>query len=245
MGIVEKLKNIGIAEGKPADILLDSRAQLRLINDYHINTKTDGFTRYRCVITPNDGRRKYRAPVLGHTRESKLPSSSLQLGIFNLLYFEHVVALNPVPRSKPKGSFELHLFKIDEQRFSFVNLVSRYNLNKVYAKFLDLDEESRVDQASFIKAYAAETYKEFLKKEEMSKKALRYASNHLETDDEPQIGYFESTGDISIVEFESLMASRTQELEVIKQQKKEKEELDPWKGSSDADDAEKLNKILS
>lgn len=221
MAIVEKLIEIGIKPGRPADILLDSSKQVKLIHDYHIDTKRNRFTKYRCLIASNNGRRKYRTPILGHNRESNLPALSLQLGIFSLIYFEHVLALDPTERRKPKGSVELKLFKIPEDRFDLKDLVSRYNLRKVYINFLALEDKYKRNRTRFIAAYESMTYQDFLKREEVGKKALLNASSYSDSLNETKMEVIEGTDSLSAAELKALMASSTYE------------DLDPWKNSSD------------
>jgi hypothetical protein len=233
MGIVERLNKIGIKQGRPADILLDSSEQVKLIHDYHIDTKTNRFTKYRCLIASNSGRRKYRTPVLGHDRESKLPPLSLQLGIFSLIYFEHVLALDPTERRKPKGSFELKLFKIPEDRFDLKDLVSRYNLRKVYINFLALEDKYKRNRAKFIAAYESMTYQDFLKREEVGKKALLNASSYTDNLNEPKMEVIEGADDLSAYELKTLMASSSYDYETENSSSKDKLKLDPWKNSSD------------
>lgn len=209
MGIVEKLNEIGIKQGHAADILLSSSEQLRLIHDYGIDTKKDKFAKYRCLISPNTGSRKYRAPILGHTRESMLPASSLQLGIFNLLYFDNVVPLNPTERRKPKNSFELKLFKIPRDKFDLRDLSFRYNLQKIYCNFLDIDDDFKVDQAKLIAAYESRTYDEFRKVLKIGKKALENKLTDSHVLEYPRIEVIERIDEESINEFEVLMAARS------------------------------------
>jgi hypothetical protein len=209
MGIVEKLNEIGIKQGHAADILLSSSEQLRLIHDYGIDTKKDKFAKYRCLISPNTGSRKYRAPILGHTRESMLPASSLQLGIFNLLYFDNVVPLNPTERRKPKNSFELKLFKIPRDKFDLRDLSFRYNLQKVYCNFLDIDDDFKVDQAKLIAAYESRTYDEFRKVLKIGKKAFENKLTDFHVPEYPRIEVIERIDEESINEFKVLMAARS------------------------------------
>jgi len=207
MGIVEKLIEIGIKQGQPADILLDSSKQLKLIHDYNIDTKKDLFTRYRCLISLNNGSRKYRSPILGHTRESMLPASSLQLGIFNMLYFDKVLPLNPTDRHKPLNCFELTLFKIPSDKYDLRDLVIRYNLQKVYRNFLKLDDVVKKDQAKLIDAYESETYPKYRELMKIGRKAFINNWNNSNTTAEPLIEVIESTDEESISEFEVLMAA--------------------------------------
>lgn len=206
MGIVDKLNAIGIRPGQPADILLDSSKQLTLIHDYNIDTKKDKFTKYRCLISLNTGSRKYRSPILGHTRASKLPPSSLQLGIFNMLYFDKVLPLNPTEKHKPRNCFELTLFRIPEDKYDLRDLVIRYNLTKVYHNFLRLDDVSTKDQAKLIDAYESETYPKHQKLMEIGRKAFINNWNNRHSPDQPQIEVVERTDEESITEFEILMA---------------------------------------
>jgi hypothetical protein len=208
MGIVEKLNEIGIKQGHAADILLSSRKQLRLIHDYGIDTKKDKFAKYRCLISPNNGSHKFRTPILGHTRESMLPASSLQLGIFNMLYFDNVVPLNPIERRKPKNSFELKLFKIPRDKFDLRDLSFRYNLQRVYCNFLDLEDDFKVDQAKLIAAYESRTYDEFRKVLKIGKKAFEKKLTDSHVPEYPQIEVIERIDEESIAEFEVLMAAR-------------------------------------
>ena len=209
MGIVEKLNEIGIKQGHAADILLSSRKQLSLIHDYGIDIKKDKFVKYRCLISSNTGSQKFRTPILGHTRESMLPASSLQLGIFNMLYFDNVVPLNPTERRKPKNSFELKLFKIPRDRFDLRDLSFRYNLQRVYCNFLDLDDDFKVDQAKLIAAYEARTYDEFLKVLKIGKKASENQLTDSHEPEYPQIEVIEDTDEVSFTKFEILMAARS------------------------------------
>ena len=208
MGIVEKLNAIGIRPGKPADILLDSSKQLVLINDYNIDTKKDKFTEYRCLISLNTGSRKYRSPILGHTRESKLPPSSLQLGIFNMLYFDKVLPLNPTDKHKPRNCFELTLFKIPDDKYDLRDLVIRYNLVKVYRNFLKLDDVSKKDQAKLIDAYESETYPKHRKLMKIGRKAFINNWNNTHSPDQSLMEVVEHSCEESITEFEILMAAR-------------------------------------
>lgn len=210
MGIVEKLNELGIRRGNPADILLDSHEQLMLIHDYGIDTKRDRFTGYRCLISTNTGSRKYRAPILGHSRESMLPASSLQLGIFNLLYFDRVLPLNPTERKPPQTGFELALFKIPDDRYDLRDLVHRYNLRKVYSTFQKLDEVSKRDPARLIRAYESETYPKFRQLMKIGRKAFINNWNNSQSSDQPLIEVIECTDEESITEFETLMAERGQ-----------------------------------
>lgn len=208
MGIVEKLNAIGIRPGKPADILLDSSKQLVLIHDYNIDTKKDKFTEYRCLISLNTGSRKYRSPILGHTRESKLPPSSLQLGIFNMLYFDKVLPLNPTDKHKPRNCFELTLFKIPDDKYDLRDLVIRYNLVKVYRNFLKLDDVSKKDQAKLIDAYESETYPKHRKLMKIGRKAFINNWNNTHSPDQSLMEVVEHSCEESITEFEILMAAR-------------------------------------
>jgi len=162
MGIVEKLKDLGIKPGQLADILLDSGKQFQLIKDYGIDTKENKFRQFRCIISPNAGNRKYSSPVLAHSRKSRLPASSLQLGIFNLLYFDRVLPLNPIERHNPKSSFELKLFRVSDDKFDLTDLVRRYNLHKVYFNFLSLGEDDKKSRTKLICGYESLTYQKFL-----------------------------------------------------------------------------------
>ncbi len=209
MGIVEKLIEIGIKQGQPADILLDSSKQLKLIHDYNIDTKKDLFTRYRCLISLNNGSRKYRSPILGHTRESMLPASSLQLGIFNMLYFDKVLPLNPTDKDKPLNCFELALFKIPDDKYDLRDLVIRYNLQKVYRNFLKLDDVFIKDQAQLIDAYDSATYPKYRKRMMIGRKAFINNWNNSHATDQPLIEVIECTDERSISEFETLMAERS------------------------------------
>ena len=208
MRIVEKLNAIGIKQGQPADILLDSSKQLLLIYDYNIDTKKDKFTKYRCLISLNNGSRKYRSPILGHTRESMLPASSLQLGIFNMLYFDKVLPLNPTDRHKPLNCFELALFKIPDDTYDLRDLVIRYNLQKVYRIFLKLDDGSKKDQVKLIDAYESETYPKYRERMMIGRKAFVNNWNNSRVTDQPMIEVIEYTDKESIAEFEILMAAR-------------------------------------
>ncbi|MGD2173310.1 MAG: hypothetical protein PVI79_12165 [Gammaproteobacteria bacterium] len=210
MGIVEKLNAIGIRPGKPADILLDSHKQLLLLQDYGIDTKRDRFTEYRCLISSNTGSRKYRSPILGHTREAMLPASSLQLGIFNLLYFDRVLPLNPTEKSAPLTGFELTLFKIPEERYDLRDLVERYNLQKVYRNFLKLDDVFKIDQARLIDAYESHTYPKYRELMKIGRKAFINNWNKSHSTDQALIEVVECTDEESITEFETLMAERGQ-----------------------------------
>ena len=210
MGIVEKLKTIGIKPGKPADILLDSNEQLMLIHDFGINTKNDKFTKYRCLISLNSGSRKYRSPVLGHTRESMQPASSLQLGIFNMLYFDKVLPLNPTDRNMPPNCFELMLFRIPEEKFDLPGLVARYNLEKVYRNFLEIDEVYKKDKASLIAAYENKTYQSYRERMKIGRKAFINNWNNSQSEEESEIQVIECTDEESVSEFEKLMAKRGQ-----------------------------------
>jgi len=207
MGIVEKLIAIGIKQGQPADILLDSNKQLKLIHDYGIDTKKDIFTKYRCLISMNNGSRKYRSPILGHTRDSRLPASSLQLGIFNLLYFDKVLPLNPTDRGKPRNCFELTLLKIPEDKYDLPDLVNRYNLHRVYRNFLKLDDAHKINQSKLIDAYESKTYPQHRKLMKIGRKAFINNWNNLHSSDQPLIEVIENTDEGSITEFENLMAA--------------------------------------
>ena len=207
MGIVEKLNAIGIKQGRPADILLDSRKQIMLIHDYGIDTKKDKFTKYRCLISLNTGSRKYRSPILGHTRDSMLPASSLQLGIFNMLYFDKVLPLNPTDRNKPPNCFELALFKIPEERYDLKDLVNRYNLEKVYRNILKLDDAFKTNQAKLIDAYASETYPKYRNLMKIGRKAFINNWNNSHAADQPPIEVIECTDEVSLSEFEVLRSS--------------------------------------
>lgn len=209
MGIVEKLNAIGIRPGQPADILLDSSKQLMLIHDYDIDTKKDKFTEYRCLISLNTGSRKYRSPILGYTRESMLPASSLQLGIFNMLYFDQVLPLNPTDKNKPLNCCELTLFKIPDDKYDLRDLVVRYNLQKVYRNFLKLDDVFKKNQAKLIDAYESETYPKYRELMKIGRKAFINNWNNSHSTDQPLIEVIESTDEGSISEFEVLMASRS------------------------------------
>jgi hypothetical protein len=208
MGIVEKLNAIGIRPGEPADILLDSSKQHMLIHDYNIDTKKDKFTKYRCLISLNTGSRKYRSPILGHTRESMLAPSSLQLGIFNLLYFDKVLPLNPTDKDKPRNCFELALFKIPDDKYDLQDLVIRYNLEKVYRTFLKLDDVFKKDQAKLIDAYESETYPKYRELMKIGRKAFINNWNNTHSPDQPMIEVIENSDEESITEFEILMATR-------------------------------------
>jgi hypothetical protein len=208
MGIVEKLNAIGIRPGEPADILLDSSKQHMLIHDYNIDTKKDKFTKYRCLISLNTGSRKYRSPILGHTRESMLAPSSLQLGIFNLLYFDKVLPLNPTDKDKPRNCFELTLFKIPDDKYDLQDLVIRYNLEKVYRTFLKLDDVVKKDQAKLIDAYESETYPKYRELMKIGRKAFINNWNNTHSPDQPMIEVIENSDEESITEFEFLMATR-------------------------------------
>ena len=210
MGIVEKLNSIGIRQGKPADILLDSHKQLLLIHDYGIDTKRDRFTGYRCLISSNTGHRKYRAPILGHSRESMLPASSLQLGIFNLLYFERVLPLNPTERPPPLTGFELALFKIPDDHYDLQDLVDRFNLRKVFSTFQKLDKAHKRDPARLISAYESETYPKYRQLMKIGRKAFINNWNNSQAADQALIEVVESNDEESITEFENLMAARGQ-----------------------------------
>jgi len=209
MGIVEKLNAIGIKQGQPADILLDSNKQLMLIRDYDIDTREDKFTKYRCLISLNTGSRKYRSPILGHTREAMLPASSLQLGIFNMLYFDKVLPLNPTDKNKPLNCFELTLFKIPDDKYDLRDLVIRYNLQKVYRNFLKLDDVFKKDQAQLIDAYDSATYPKYRKRMMIGRKAFINNWNNSHATDQPMIEVIECTDERSISEFETLMAERS------------------------------------
>ena len=210
MGIVEKLNAIGIRRGKPADILLDSHKQLLLLQDYGIDTKRDRFTGYRCLISSNTGARKYRSPILGYTRESMLPASSLQLGIFNLLYFDRVLPLNPTEKQPPLSGFELALFKISDDRYDLRDLVHRYNLQKVYRTFLQLDDAFKKDRTRLINAYESETYPKYRRLMKVGRKAFINDWNNTHAADQALIEVIECTDEESITEFETLMAARGQ-----------------------------------
>jgi len=210
MGIVEKLNEIGVKPGQPADILLDSSKQIELIRDYDIDTKRDKFVKYRCVISLNSGTCKFRSPVLGHMRGSMSPASSLQLGIFNLLYFDKVLPLNPTYRPEPHNSFELTLFKIPENKYDLRDLVIRYNLQKVYRNFLNLDDASKRDQSKFIDAYESATYPKHQELMKIGRKALINNLNISNSADQAQIEVIECLDEESITEFEYLMAERNQ-----------------------------------
>lgn len=212
MGIVDKLNAIGIRPGMPADILLDSRKQLLLLQDYGIETKRDRFTGYRCLISSNTGSRKYRSPILGHTREAMLPASSLQLGIFNLLYFDRVMPLNPTERPHPLGGFELALFKIPADRYDLKDLVNRFNLQKVYRNFLKLDDAFKRDQARLIDAYESHTYPKYRELMKIGRKAFINNWNITHSADQPLVEVVECTDEESITEFEILMAERGQSI---------------------------------
>lgn len=201
---------IGIRRGRPADILLDSSKQIRLIHDYGIDTKKDKFTGYRCLVSSNTGHRKYRSPILGHTRESMLPASSLQLGIFNMLYFDKVLPLNPTEAPSPLSGFELTLFRIPADKYDLQDLVIRYNLQKVYRTFLKLDDVFKRDQARLIDAYESETYPRFRELMKIGRKAFINNWNQSHSADQPLIEVIECTDEDSITEFETLMAAREQ-----------------------------------
>lgn len=209
MGIVEKLNAIGIKRDQPADILLDSSKQIMLIHDYDIDTKKDKFTKYRCLISLNTGSRKYRSPILGHTRESMLPASSLQLGIFNMLYFDKVLPLNPTDKDKPPNCFELTLFKIPDHKYDLRDLVIRYNLQKVYRIFLNLDDVYKKDQGKLIDAYESETYPKYRERMKIGRKAFINNWNNSNSTDQPLIEVIECTDEGSISEFEILMAAHS------------------------------------
>ena len=213
MDIIEKLNAIGIKPGQPADILLDSARQLRLIRDYGIDTRQDRFTGYRCLISSNPGYRKYRAPILGHSRESMIPASSLQLGIFNILYFDKVLPLNPSERQLPQQGFELALFRIPNDRYDLQDLVERYNLQKVYQNFLTLDDASKKSQAKLIDAYAAKTYPEFRKLMKIGRKAFINKLNDSLAVEGPRFEVTERTDAKSVNEFEVLMAAHREQSE--------------------------------
>lgn len=206
MGIVEKLNAIGIKQGQPADILLDSSKQLRLIHDYGIDTNRDRFTRYRCLISLNTGSRKYRSPILGHTRDAMLPASSMQLGIFNMLYFDKILPLNPTDRNKPVNCFELSLFKIPDDKYDLRDLVSRYNLHKVYRNFLELDDAFKKDRAKLIEGYESRTYSKYRRLMKIGRKAFINNWNNKQSPEQPLIEVIEHTDETSISEFEILMA---------------------------------------
>jgi hypothetical protein len=208
MGIVERLNAIGIKQGQLADILLDSSKQLKLIHDYNIDTKRDKFTKYRCLISLNTGSRKYRSPIIRHTRESMLPVSSLQLGIFNMLYFDKVLPLNPTDKHKPLNCFELTLFKIPDDKYDLPDLVIRYNLQKVYRIFLKLDDVFKKDQSKLIDAYESETYPKYRELMKIGRKAFINNWNNTHSPDQPMIEVIENSDEESITEFEFLMATR-------------------------------------
>jgi hypothetical protein len=137
-----------------------------------------------------------------------LPASSLQLGIFNMLYFDNVVPLNPIERRKPKNSFELKLFKIPRGKFDLRDLSFRYNLQRVYCNFLDLEDDFKVDQAKLIAAYESRTYDEFRKVLKIGKKAFEKKLTDSHVPEYPQIEVIERIDEESIAEFEVLMAAR-------------------------------------
>lgn len=209
MGIVEKLNAIGIKKGQPADILLDSSQQLRLIQDYGIDTRKDRFTRYRCLISLNTGSRKYRSPILGHTRDAMLPASSLQLGIFSMLYFDRILPLNPTDRNKPLNCFELSLFRISDDRYDLRDLVSRYNLHKVYRNFLELDDAFKQNRVKLIEGYESRTYSNYRRLMKIGRKAFINNWNNTQSPDQPQIEVIERSDEYSISEFEILMAENS------------------------------------
>jgi hypothetical protein len=209
MGIVERLNAIGIKQGQLADILLDSSKQLKLIHDYNIDTKRDKFTKYRCLISLNTGSRKYQSPIIGHTRESMLPASSLQLGIFNMLYFDKVLPLNPTDKHKPLNCFELTLFKIPDDKYDLPDLVIRYNLQNVYRIVLKLDEVFKTDQAKLIDAYEFETYPKYRKRMKIGRKAFINNWNNSHSPEQPLMEVIERTDEESITEFGILMAARS------------------------------------
>lgn len=210
MGIVEKLKAIGIKPGQPGDILLDSSKQLMLIHDYNIDTKKDKYTKYRCLISFNSGSRKYRSPILGHTRESMQPASSLQLGIFNMLYFDRVLPLNPTVRNMPLNCCEPALFKIPDDKYDLQDLVVRYNLQRVYRNFLKFDDVYKKDKAIFIDAYESKTYQKYRKRMKIGRKAFINNWNNSHSADQSLIQVIECTDEESISEFKKLMAARNQ-----------------------------------
>jgi len=178
-----------------------------LIHDYNIDTKKDKFTKYRCLISLNPGLRKYRSPILGHTRESMLPASSLQLGIFNMLYFDKILPLNPTDKDKPLNCFELTLFKIPVDKYDLRDLVIRYNLQKVYRNFLKLDDVVKKDQAKLIDAYDSATYPKYRERMKIGRKAFINNWNNSHSTDQPLIEVIECTDEGSISEFEALMAA--------------------------------------
>ena len=208
MGIVEKLKVIGVKPGKPADILLDSIKQLALIHDYNIDIKKDKYTEYRCLISLNSGSRKYRSPILGHTRESMQPASSLQLGIFNMLYFDRVMPLNPTDRNMPPNCFELMLYRIPEDKYDLQDLVLRYNLQQVYRNVQELDDVYKNDKAQLINAYESKTYQKYRARMKIGRKAFINNWNNTHADDQSPVQVIECTDEESISEFEKLMAER-------------------------------------
>ena len=208
MGIVEKLKVIGVKPGKPADILLDSIKQLALIHDYNIDIKKDKYTKYRCLISLNSGSRKYRSPILGHTRESMQPASSLQLGIFNMLYFDRVMPLNPTDRNMPPNCFELMLYRIPDDKYDLQDLVLRYNLQQVYRNVQELDDVYKNDKAQLINAYESKTYQKYRTRMKIGRKAFINNWNNTHADDQSPVQVIECTDEESISEFEKLMAER-------------------------------------
>ena len=153
MNLVKKLENIGMVDGGVANIFLDVSHQVELIRQYGIDLDKHRVTDTRCVLFANNGRRVFSSPVLGFSESSEMSGMSLQVGIFCLIYFRHLIPLLPKPIDNHANKFHLSLYPVPLQTFDMSSLARAYNIERIFTEFSKMRGEYRETQHDFLTEY--------------------------------------------------------------------------------------------
>ena len=164
MDIVQKLIDLGICEGGPADILMSSKKQIALINDFGIDLKA-----------PNNGHHVFSTPVMGFSSNPNLGGTSLQIGVFNLLQFRKLIPLLPSFDESRPDRLVIGLYSLSEELYDLEALVKLYKVDQVYAEFNNMPDASKVAQQVFME--------EFERKKAVARKASASKSDFDATSD--------------------------------------------------------------
>ncbi len=228
MDIVQKLIDLGIREGGPADILLSSKQQFKLINDFEISLEAHKNTQYKCVVVPNNGHQVFSSPVMGPSANPIMGGTSLQVGVFTLLQFKKLIPLLPVFNDSRPDRLAIGLYSISEEFFDLEALVRLYKVERVHADFTKMQDAHKVSELAFLD--------EFERKKAITRKAQ---SNR--TDSDANSGSSEPNILVEEVHDEELLRQITSTLELQKLQYKDNQNIDPWAGSTEVDSLNKTN----
>lgn len=221
MDIIQRMIGLGICEGGPADILINSKQQFRLIDELEIDLAAHKNTDCKCIIVPNNGGHVFRSPVMGYSADPKIGEISLQVGVFTLLQFWKLIPLVPAFNESHPDQLGIGLYSLSEDYFDLEALTKLYKVEQVYADFINMPIAKKLSPHAFLEEF------------ERKKAVIRKAST-MGTDSAARTAIADSSIMVEEVYDEKLLEQITATLASQKFQNGDDEDIDPWARSMDA-----------